>query len=108
MKLIIDISEEMYADVKDYVVDKDGCSNYSDFQLREIIRNGKKVIERTEKKEKELQEKFTREIEYASKEIDFTEGTDEEYYNRGYLGGLLCAYRVFFGKEYEEQEVHDE
>lgn len=25
-------------------------------------------------------------------------------YMRGYLGGLLCAYRIVFGKNYEERK----
>ena len=38
--------------------------------------------------------------------IDFAEGTDEseENYMRGYLGGILCAYRTVFGRNYEENE----
>ena len=53
-----------------------------------------------------LKEDFEREIEIANKDIDFTEGTDEseENYMRGYLGGILCAYRIVFGKNYEESE----
>lgn len=54
--------------------------------------------------EKEIKERFKREIEYANKDIDFTEGSDMENYNRGYLGGLLCAYRLVFNKCYEESE----
>lgn len=53
----------------------------------------------------ELEEEFEREIEIANKDIDFAEGTDEseENYMRGYLGGILCAYRIVFGKNYEEK-----
>ena len=40
MKIVIDISEEDYADCLHYVVDKDNCYPYSDFNLREVIRNG--------------------------------------------------------------------
>lgn len=56
--------------------------------------------------EQNLKEKFEREIEIANKDIDFAEGTDEseENYMRGYLGGILCAYRIVFGKNYEEEE----
>jgi hypothetical protein len=55
--------------------------------------------------EQNLKEKFEREIEIANKDIDFAEGTDEseENYMRGYLGGILCAYRIVFGKNYEEK-----
>ena len=53
-----------------------------------------------------LKEEFEREIEIANKDIDFAEGTDEseENYMRGYLGGILCAYRTVFGRNYEENE----
>ena len=56
--------------------------------------------------EQNLKEKFEREIEIANKDIDFAEGTDEseENYMRGYLGGILCAYRTVFGRNYEENE----
>ena len=55
--------------------------------------------------EQNLKEKFEREIEIADKDIDFAEGTDEseENYMRGYLGGILCAYRIVFGKNYMEK-----
>lgn len=57
-----------------------------------------------------LKEEFEREIEIANKDIDFAEGTDEneENYMRGYLGGILCAYRIVFGKNYEESEDKNE
>ena len=45
MKIVIDISEEDYADCLHYVVDKDNCYPYSDFNLREIIRNGQVLPE---------------------------------------------------------------
>lgn len=56
--------------------------------------------------EQNLKEKFEQEIEIANKDIDFAEGTDEseENYMRGYLGGILCAYRTVFGRNYEESE----
>ena len=40
MKIVIDLSGEEYTDCLNYVVDKDNCYPYSDFNLREIIRNG--------------------------------------------------------------------
>ncbi len=40
MKIVIDIPKEVYEDCRDYIVDKDQCYPYSDFMLREIIRNG--------------------------------------------------------------------
>jgi len=45
MKIVIDISEEDYTDCLHYVVDKDNCHSYSDFNLREIIRNGQVLPE---------------------------------------------------------------
>jgi len=62
-------------------------------------------IEELPSAEWNLKEKFDREIEIANKDIDFAEGTDEneENYMRGYLGGILCAYRIVFGKNYEEK-----
>lgn len=54
------------------------------------------------KGQKEIHERFEQEIEYANKDIDFADGSEEENYMRGYLGGLLCAYRLVFGKSYEE------
>lgn len=40
MKLIIDIPEEQYNDIVKHLTDNDGNYAYSDFNLREIIRNG--------------------------------------------------------------------
>lgn len=40
MKLIVDIPEEQYNDIVKYLTDNDGNYAYSDFNLREIIRNG--------------------------------------------------------------------
>ena len=48
-----------------------------------------------------LKEEFEREIEIANKDIDLM--PDQEDYMRGYLGGILCAYRIVFGKNYEEK-----
>ena len=63
-------------------------------------------IEELPSAEQNLKEEFEREIEIANKDIDFAEGTDEseENYMRGYLGGILCAYRTVFGRNYEESE----
>lgn len=49
----------------------------------------------------ELKEEFEREIEIANKDIDLM--PEQEDYMRGYLGGILCAYRIVFGKNYEEK-----
>ena len=49
----------------------------------------------------ELKEEFQREIETANKDIDLM--PEQEEYMRGYLGGILCAYRIVFGKNYEEK-----
>lgn len=49
-----------------------------------------------------IQEEFEREIEIANKDIDLM--PEQEDYMRGYLGGILCAYRIVFGKNYEESE----
>ncbi len=49
-----------------------------------------------------LKEEFKREIEIANKDIDLM--PEQEDYMRGYLGGILCAYRIVFGKNYEESE----
>lgn len=51
--------------------------------------------------EAELKEEFEREIEIANKDIDLM--PEQEDYMRGYLGGILCAYRIVFGKNYEEK-----
>ena len=40
MKLTIDIPEEQYNDIVKHLTDNDGNYAYSDFNLREIIRNG--------------------------------------------------------------------
>lgn len=40
MELIIDIPEEQYNDIVKHLTDNDGNYAYSDFNLREIIRNG--------------------------------------------------------------------
>ena len=40
MQLIIDIPEEQYNDIVKHLTDNDGNYAYSDFNLREIIRNG--------------------------------------------------------------------
>lgn len=45
MKMIIELSEEDYLDILYYLVDKDQCFAYSDYRLREIIRNGSVVSE---------------------------------------------------------------
>ena len=50
----------------------------------------------------EWKEKFKQEIEIANKDIDLM--PEQEDYMRGYLGGILCAYRIVFGKNYEESE----
>lgn len=62
------------------------------------------IIPQTDKKmnEAELKEEFEREIEIANKDIDLM--PEQEEYMRGYLGGILCAYRIVFGKNYEEEE----
>lgn len=52
--------------------------------------------------EAELKEEFEREIEIANKDIDLM--PEQEDYMRGYLGGILCAYRIVFGKNYEEEK----
>lgn len=51
--------------------------------------------------DEELKEEFEREIEIANKDIDLM--PEQEDYMRGYLGGILCAYRIVFGKNYEEE-----
>jgi len=40
MKIVIDISEEMYMDCINNVTDEDKCYAYSDYCLRYAIRNG--------------------------------------------------------------------
>lgn len=50
----------------------------------------------------ELHEEFEREIEIANKDIDLM--PEQEDYMRGYLGGILFAYRIVFGKNYDESE----
>ena len=50
----------------------------------------------------EWKEKFKQEIEIANKDIDLM--PEQEDYMRGYLGGILCSYRIVFGKNYEESE----
>ena len=56
-----------------------------------------------------LEEDFKKEIAYANEDIDLSEGANEleENYNRGYLGGILCAYRIVFGKNYEGSEEEE-
>ena len=54
---------------------------------------------------KNLKEEFEREIEIANKDIDLM--PEQEDYMRGYLGGILCAYRIVFGKNYEESEEEE-
>jgi len=49
-----------------------------------------------------LEERFKKEIAYANVDIDLM--PEQEEYMRGYLGGILCAYRIVFGKNYEESE----
>lgn len=46
MKLVIDISEERYKDIRDYIVDKDCCHALDSYDLREIIRNGTPIEEK--------------------------------------------------------------
>ena len=41
MKIVIDISEEYYADIQQYLTDNDGCYSLDSYRLREVIRNGK-------------------------------------------------------------------
>lgn len=63
---------------------------------------------KNEQTEKEIKERFARKIEYANNDIDYAEETDMEYYYRGYLGGLLCAYRIVFGKSYKAEQEESE
>ena len=56
--------------------------------------------------EAEWKEKFRQEIEIANKDIDLM--PEQEDYMRGYLGGILCAYRIVFGKNYEESEEEND
>lgn len=54
----------------------------------------------------EIKKEFEREIEIANKDIDLM--PEQEDYNRGYLGGVLCAYRIVFGKDYEKARKKNE
>lgn len=46
MKVIIDIPEDMYNDIQKYLTDNSQCYALSDYELREVIRNGKSYKER--------------------------------------------------------------
>lgn len=60
------------------------------------------VVEQGKWEDIDLHKLFEQEIEIANKDIDLM--PEQEDYMRGYLGGILCAYRIVFGKNYEESE----
>lgn len=41
MKIVIDLDEEYYADIKKWLTDNDGCYSLDSYKLRDIIRKGK-------------------------------------------------------------------
>lgn len=46
MKIVIDISADMYNDIQKHLTDDSQCYALSDYELREVIRNGKSYEER--------------------------------------------------------------
>ena len=97
MKLVIDIPEEIYK-----------VSQILDVKYEDTIQIPLDVIvkgtpiEEKQTNTAEWKEKFRQEIEIANKDIDLM--PEQEDYMRGYLGGILCAYRIVFGKNYDESE----
>ena len=80
----------------------------AEMNLQNLIKESREVAQAlSERKwgrrmtDEELKEEFEREIEIANKDIDLM--PEQEDYMRWYLGGILCAYRIVFGKNYEEK-----
>lgn len=89
----------------DLILDKSTFLVYRWFMSEELFREMYGDYEEISTEEvkpiAELKEEFEREIEIANKDIDLM--PEQEDYMRGYLGGILCAYRIVFGKNYEEK-----
>lgn len=93
MELIIKIPDEQYNDIVKHLTDNDGNYAYSDFNLREIIRNGKPynpsgdLISREALKEQKVYSREIHKYVVPVCDIDKAEAVEQDwrfYYNHGY------------------------